>query len=355
VICDQEKIYAEAFAAYLMKNRDLAFQVWVCDGITQLYEMQKEHSIDILVVDGRYTKEERDKIQAAHIFVLVESGKTRRKSNKNDSGNDHESDHGKNYGKSCGNDYEKNCGNDYGKNHGNDYGKSCGNTDRTDGESDREEVLYRYQSAEALLAQIISGCSRESGAEEMFLQRGSTQMVRMLGMYSPVHRCGKTGYALKLGKELAESENVLYLSLESYGGIGGYFPEEGQTIVDALYYSRQEGQNLGMILPLMIRHMDKLDYLLPARVSEDIKSVTYEDWKRLFRQIAEQSIYEVLILDMDETVDGIYEILRSCEEIHVMTVKDEMAAAKIRQFEEELQLLGYDDVRHRLIKKEQML
>ena len=45
---------------------------------------------------------------------------------------------------------------------------------------------------------------------------------------------------MRLGKDLAKTYNVLYLNLEMYGGIGGHFPEIGQTVADALYYSRQE-------------------------------------------------------------------------------------------------------------------
>ena len=179
--------------------------------------------------------------------------------------------------------------------------------------------------------------------------------IRIVGIFSPIHRCGKTGYALKLGKELAMTKSVLYLDMESYGGIGGYFPEEGQTIVDALYYSRQEGKHLGTILTTMVSHMDRLDYLLPAKVSEDIKSTTVKDWLEFIHQILEQSIYEVLILDLDEGVQNLYEILKLCTEVHVLSTKDSVAKAKMRQFEGELHLLGYDDVRRKLVRKEQKI
>lgn len=299
VICDPEEGYATAFASYLMKRRELAFQVRVCNSITQVKDMLKGHMIDILLVDEKYTKEERKEIRAVSTFILAESGKA--------------------------------------------------------GAAGDEKVLYKYQSGEALLSQIITYCSEDESADTLFVRNTRTQQIRIIGIFSPIHRCGKTGYALKTGKELAMSGNVLYLGMESYGGIGGYFPGEGQTIVDALYYSRQEGRNLGALLTTMVAHMDRLDYLLPARVSEDVKSVVSEDWLKLIRQILEQSIYDVLILDMDEGICGVYEILRFCTEVHILTIKDTVAEAKMRQFEEELHLLGYDDVRRKLIKKEQML
>ena len=144
----------------------------------------------------------------------------------------------------------------------------------------------------------------------------------------------------------------MYLNLERYGGIGGHFPEIGQTVADALYYSRQEKKHLRAALAGMVKHMGPLDYLLPMRMSEDLKAVKIEEWMRFIEQIASQSIYEVLILDIDEGIRGVYELLRMCTEIHVAVIKEEVAQAKMFQFEEELHLMGYDDVRHKMIKKE---
>ena len=36
VICDREEGYAAAFAVFLMKKKELAFQVQVCDGLSQV-------------------------------------------------------------------------------------------------------------------------------------------------------------------------------------------------------------------------------------------------------------------------------------------------------------------------------
>ena len=144
----------------------------------------------------------------------------------------------------------------------------------------------------------------------------------------------------------------MYLNLEVYGGIGGHFPDAGQTVADALYYSRQEKKHLRAALAGMVKHMGPLDYLLPMRMSEDLKAVEIEEWTGFVEQSAEQSIYEVLILDIDEGIRGVYELLRMCTEIHVAVIKEEVAQAKLFQFEEELHLMGYDDVKQKMVKKE---
>lgn len=296
VICDREEGYAEAFAVFLTRRKELAFQVQVCGGIIQAQAAMQERPIDILLIGGSYPAAERRKIKAGKIFLLAGSGKT-------------EADDG-------------------------------------------ETLVYKYQSGEAILAEIIRVCTEEEGEDSLFIRTVKAGKIRIIGLFSPVHRSGKTGYGLKLGQELAVSENVLYLNMEFYGGIGGYFPEEGHTLADILYYAGQENRNIGLILTTLVEHMGGLDYLLPARVSEDVRSVTDKEWVELIRQIAKQSIYDIVILDIDEGLKGVYELLRVCTEIHVLTARDTIARAKLLQMEEEMHLLGYDDVKKKMVKKE---
>ena len=46
------------------------------------------------------------------------------------------------------------------------------------------------------------------------------------------------------------------------------------------------------------------------------------------------------------------ELLRVCTEIHVLTARDTMAKAKLLQMEGEMHLLGYDDLKKKIVKKE---
>ena len=277
VICDQEERYAAALAHFFMKTKELALGVQVCNSVAQALRLQEESPIDILLIGSGYPKEERQKVRAESVFVLTQSEDVA-----------HET---------------------------------------------HEKLINKYQSGEAILRDVIEQCQESVEPGNFFLGTVKKEKVRIIGIFSPVHRSRKTGYALRLGKDLAKTYNVLYLNLEMYGGIGGHFPEIGQTVADALY-------------------MGPLDYLLPMRMSEDLKAVKIEEWMRFIEQIASQSIYEVLILDIDEGIRGVYELLRMCTEIHVAVIKEEVAQAKMFQFEEELHLMGYDDVRHKMIKKE---
>lgn len=296
VICDQEENYAAALASFFTRKKGLALGVQVCSNLVQVMEFQKEHPIDILLIGNEFPKEDREKIKASNVFVLTSS-------------------------------------------------------ERED-VRDQEKSVYRYQSGEAIMGEVVSRCSETYETESLFLKSVRKKQMKVIGIFSPIHRIGKTSYALEIGKKLAASQNVLYLNMEIYGGIGGYFPETGQTLADALYYSRQERKNFGAALAGMVKHLGPLDYLLPMKISEDMKAVEPEEWTCLLGQIANNSIYDVLILDIDEGIRGVYGILRLCTEIYVPTVSDEIAKAKLFQFEQELHVLGYDDVYRKIGRRE---
>ena len=46
-------------------------------------------------------------------------------------------------------------------------------------------------------------------------------------------------------------------------------------------------------------------------------------------------------------------MLRICNEIHLLKFDEPVAEAKVAKFEAELELLGYEDVRRKIIRKEQ--
>lgn len=288
VICDPEEHYAQALAFYIMNRKGIHFQVQVCSGIEHIQEA------DLLLISDCYSEEDRKNVKAEKVFVLSDR-----------------------------------------------MSYKC-----------EEETIYKYQTGEQILDEILKQYEDVYAENVLFFSFSQKKNGKIIGVFSPVHRIGKTEYALKLGEDMAASGNVLYLNLELYGGIGGHFEKGGQTLEDVLYYARQEKGNLGFMLTKVVKRRGNLDYILPAPVSEDIKEIRAEEWIQLLKQIIDQSIYETLILDIDEGIREVYELLNRCSEIHLMTDDTEYSQAKVAQFERELSLLGYEELLTKIMRKE---
>ena len=79
-----------------------------------------------------------------------------------------------------------------------------------------------------------------------------------------------------------------------------------------MYYMRQDNMNLGLKLVGMIRQKGGVDYIPAIRNEQDFRNVDREEWLRLFEAILEKSIYEILLLDLGDSINGLYQILENC-------------------------------------------
>lgn len=292
VICDGEAEYAKRLAGYLSGKRELALQVKLCSNPEQAEAIKREGAIDILLADERY-RGVGELAGISRIIWLTEKV-------------------------------------------------------MAGGES-AEPFIFRYQSADDIYAQIIQILAEE-GAEEFWNVR-RREKGKMIGIYSPVRRLGQTAFAIEKGTALAQKENVLYINLEPYAGIGGYFPEEKKrTLSMLLYYAKQETGDPGLLITTLVKQIDGMDYIPPVICSEDLKTVTGAEWMWLLKEIMNRSIYDVLILDLGDSIQGLFDILRACDVVYMPAADDRLAASKISQYEEELCRQGYGEVWERMIR-----
>lgn len=204
-----------------------------------------------------------------------------------------------------------------------------------------ETELMKYQSIDKLTEVIVQAFFENSF---QLAKRGGHRGT-LIGIYSPVHRIGKTTFALKLGKELSEEENVLYMNLETYAGIGGYFRgKEMQDLSHLLYYSRQENDAIGVRITSIVQQMGNLDYVPPMKMGTDLKTVSMQEWKALFEKLSEQSIYESIIIDIGDSVQNIFEMLEMCDWILIPFADDVYAKAKMQQWKYTLNMLKMQEL-----------
>ena len=159
VICDQEANYARNLMQMIGGRKELGFQMHMFQKVEQLKKFAEKKKIQILLIGEEYPQKDRLEIPAEERFVLVK-----------------------------------------------EEGRHL---------AEEETELYKYQSVDQILTKVLDlSLDRKQHTEKRIHKARGT----MIGVYSPVHRIGKTKYALELGKELAEKGPVLYLNLEEYAG-----------------------------------------------------------------------------------------------------------------------------------------
>ena len=291
VVCDKEFRYADGLGENISVHGEFALKVFICTNMESVRKLKQKREIHIFIVDESFPHEERAEASAEETFVLTED--------------------------TC-----------------QDLGKD-------------ETEVYKFQSADRILAIVFETyCERGGGG---ILKTIKKQKQKLIGVYSPIHRVGKTSLALALGKELSKTEKTLYLNLEEHADVGARFVKaEGRTLGDLLYYIRQGKEHAALRVSTMLMQIGDLDYIPPFLFSADLKEVTLEEWKNLLQMILEKTAYETVVLDLGESVQGLLEILGFCDTVYMPVLEDEISRYKVKKFEEELEVMGFNEVRKKI-------
>ena len=293
VICDSQKQYSENLFQVLTKNESSEVQFYLFHDVEAVEQLAQEKKIYALLIGEECSKEQRKRIPAARRFILVQ-----------------------------------------------EEGSSL---------EEGETGIYRYQSAEAIRAQILERKGKKKETKRTTKGRRGGQLI---AVYSPIHRIGKTRFALALGKKLAEKEPVLYLNLEGYASASYYFTDSTeQTMADLIYYLRQEKGNLGMRISMMAGQLEKLDYIKPMPYVLDMQAIQKEEWLQLFHQILNQCIYQKIILDLGDSVNGLFDILDACHTIYTPYIEEKVSMSKLAEYTENLRKTGKERVLEKTIQK----
>lgn len=200
------------------------------------------------------------------------------------------------------------------------------------GEGAREwkgEIIYKYQAAECIMKEFMAVCrfSKEVSCT------GIAANTKLLGVYSPVGRCGKTSLALVIGQLLAQNYKVIYVNLEEWPGfervIGTY---EGMDVSDLIYYIKQEAKELGMYINAMLTEINQLKILPPVKMAPDIQELGEEEINRLLQEIVKSDSYDVIVIDFGRQVKSMFPVLEKLERLYMPVLKDVVSQAKQEQF-----------------------
>ncbi len=287
VVCDRDSRYANRLGENISERKELALQVYMCTCIASMQQFLDGRNPDILLVDESFSQEERKEIQAARTFVLT-----------------------------------------------NEEGKELG---------EHEKPVFKFQSADKILGIVFETYYNETNNN--ILKTAKQTRNRLLTVYSPIHRIGKTELALALGKEAAKTGRTLYLNLEEHPDVDGRFLRaEERNLSDLLYYMRLEEQNIAMRLASIVEKQEGLDVMPPMLNCADLKNAASEDWCFLLEQIMENCAYETIILDLGDSIQGEWELLSLSDKIYMPVLEDDISEAKLRQFEYNLKRLGLEEL-----------
>lgn len=291
-VCDLEEAYAFRMAEYIVEKVSIPYTMHLFTKTEELKIFLKQHAISILLIGERAVRQLASKPEIPHIFVLSEGG-------------------------------------------------------------EKTEPSYHYIDKYQNPEQVIRIMVEHVTELQVWDRRERTQesQCKIIGVYSPVRRCLQTSFALTMGQLLAREHKTLYINLECYSGFSQMMRREfHEDMTDILYYFKCAKEKLSGRLSAVVQNINGLDFIPPEQAGFDVQSISGEKWLELLETLKTISDYEYVILDLTDGMNGLFELLTHCFKIYTITKDDGFAMAKMKQYEQILQLNDLHDIAGKTVK-----
>lgn len=195
------------------------------------------------------------------------------------------------------------------------------------------DSIFKYQSGENIIKEVLEyyvEIHRESGMISM-----SKAETKIIGVYSPVGRSGKTTFALTLGQVLASEHSAVYINMEEFSAFDKLL-ESGYSgdLSDLMYFFKQNPESVPIKLQAVVHNINGLDYIPPLMFCEELRNIETKEWMKLIKRIAVMGTYDRIILDLSSILANVFEMLEICDVVYMPVKDDRISQMKVADFEE---------------------
>ena len=287
-ICDLEEAYVVHLADYLNEQGKMPYEVLAFTSLERLIDYAKGNPIEVLLISAEAMTDEVRSLDIRRTIIL-----------------------------------------------------SDGEAPNLKGE---QPQIGKYQDSDSIARQVLT-CTGEK--EQGMLQED----CRILGVYSPVGRCGKTLFSLTLAQEIGEEEKTLYLNMEDYSGFEALMRTTFQCdLTDMVFLAEQEPESFSARLADTIQTVGNFDFIPPAFFPEDIRAVGTAQWTAFLSQLARSGGYRTIVLDIGSNVEDLAGLLKLCSRIYMPILPDPVSRAKVMQFERDMEALSMEQLTAEMIR-----
>lgn len=192
--------------------------------------------------------------------------------------------------------------------------------------------IYKFKSAEEIVREVLEKYIEiESDKELLVVKKGEAKVI---GVYSPVGRSGKTTFAIALAQILSEGHKTLFVSFEEFAVFQNDMDISSPgNLADLMYYFKQNPETVSIKLQAIVQKINSLDYVSPIYYARDLRETTTEEWKALLDHISSVTSYEYIVLDIGDMIGDLLSMLDYCNQVFMPTVDDKLSEMKINKIE----------------------
>ena len=271
-LLEEDKSYCERFLKYASSRAECPFTIYTFQSYTELQHFAHQNPIDLLLTDAHVAKQ--GAVQTLPVRTVVELSE-----------------------------------------------EAEGELPRLAGASDGPKKIYKYQSGEKILHELISNYQLEKRAQGGIQAHGN---ARLYLVYSPIGRSGKSMFAESLAHTLQKDMRVLFLSLEEVSARADVSMQEGNaSLSDALYFFKQQRLDEARFRE-MISTVNGIDCILPVQSPEDMSALREDELTQFMQLLRTMVDYDAIVVDTDSMLSRVEGLLPQADWIF-MPVTDQPA------------------------------
>ena len=211
-------------------------------------------------------------------------------------------------------------------------------------ENDAGICLFKYTSAEAILCEVMSSYKPTiPGVTIPFRDRHKSKII---GVYSPVNRCGKTSFALALALHYSRVSSCLFISFDNYSPhsrLVENFSGINKSIDDLLYYYAGSPDSLDSRLLSVVRKIQELDFISPSIRSCSIGEMNSSEQVQFLQALINAGHYDYIFADFG-SLSPVFPLLELCKTVFLPYIQsDAYSESVINHFMDSLKNITSDN------------
>ena len=160
-------------------------------------------------------------------------------------------------------------------------------SEETEKQMDSGKEIYKFQSGDDIIREVMAAYSEIPGIRPN-TAGAMGQSRRIIGVYSPIGRCGKTCLALAIGQILAKEEKVLFVTLDTFTGFTGLLNERWKRdLSDLIYYYKQDRFHV-IRLNSIVYYLGDMAWIPPIRIPQDYTQLSVQEMADLLERILQE-------------------------------------------------------------------
>ena len=212
----------------------------------------------------------------------------------------------------------------------------------------KQNIYYaeKFQEVYKIIEELQKAISENIYVKNKKIEYGTTQRI---GIFSLAKELLQIPFVALLADVLGEKNRVLIVDLQPFSGMSTEIEtEEFLGMENLLSIASTENYTQNRLLA-SIGHEQKWEYIFPVENTSCLAEVGVDIYEKMLSILLKDKKYNYVIINFGTMFSGMIELMESCQELYILTEKQEIRNYRESMFLEEMNRRGKSSFLQRIM------